>query len=136
MRIREVIVEDVYDSMIQDEANDPVINTLLTHLVRIHERASETHTIPKVMAKSLINLVRTEHPQFNFDTLKMAKGNNDAVGQIISDIKEDESGTMWVYIAPYQDEQDTPGIDDNMAPRTAPEKTVNSMAKSALAKRS
>jgi hypothetical protein len=33
MRIREVIVEDVYDSMIQDEANDPVINTLLTHLV-------------------------------------------------------------------------------------------------------
>ena len=136
MRIREVIAEDVYDNLIHDEANDPVINTLLTHLVRIHERANETHTIPKVMAKSLINLVRSQYPQFNFDTLKMAKDKNQAIGQIIQDIKEDESGVMWVYIAPYEDEQETPGIGNDQAPRSAPEKTVNSMAKSALAKRS
>lgn len=139
MRIREVIVEDALDEIIEDEANDPVISYLLEVLEALHDRSRDTHVIPRVRADSLINIIQLRHPQFNLDVLEKAKTNNEQVKSLIKDIKDDNTGVKYVYLTPYADEQGGLEGGDEMGadmPMTAPEKTVNSMAKSALSKRS
>ncbi|CAB4133341.1 hypothetical protein UFOVP257_144 [uncultured Caudovirales phage] len=138
MRIREVILEDALDEIIEDEANDPVISYLLEVLHALHDRSRDTHVIPRVRADSLINIVQLRHPQFNLDILEKAKTNNEQVKSLIKDIKDDNTGVKYVYLTPFADEQDEmgTGMDGESAPKTAPEKTVDSMAKSALANRS
>lgn len=138
MRISEIICEDILDEIIEDEANDPVIMYLIELLDGIRERSHNLHQIPKVRADALINLVQLKHPQFNLDILEMSKSSNNTVKGLIKDIKDDATGIKYVYITPFADEvKDAEAeIGDENAPRTAPEKTVNSMAKSALAKRS
>jgi hypothetical protein len=68
----------------------------------------------------------------------MARSNNDAVKNLIKDVKDDPSGVKYVYLTPSADDESEQEdeIGDKDTPRSAPEKTVNSMAKSALAKRS
>jgi hypothetical protein len=139
MRIHEVILEDALDEIIEDEANDPVISYLLEVLEALHDRSRDTHVIPRVRADSLINIVQLRHPQFNLDVLEKAKTNNEQVKSLIKDIKDDNTGVKYVYLTPYADEQGGLEGENEMGgemPMTAPEKTVNSMAKSALSKRS
>lgn len=135
MRVNEIIFEDVMDDILEDEANDPVITSLMGILEALRNRAQDTHIMPKVRADSLINLIKAEHPQFNLDTLVMAKTNNEQIKTLIKDIKDDETGIKYVYITPFADESEVAAMGDEFAPRTQPEKTVNAMAKSALAKR-
>jgi hypothetical protein len=138
MRIREVIVEDVLDEIIEDEAKDPVILYLLEVLSALHDRYRDTHVVPRVRADALIQLIQLKHPQFNLDILEKAKTNNEKVKEFIEDIKDDNRGVKYVYLKPFADEQDETemGMDGESVPKTAPEKTVDSMAKSALANRS
>ena len=138
MKIFEIINEDVLDEIIEDEANDPVINYLIEILESLQARAYNFHKIPRVRADSLINLVQMEHPQFNLDILQNARTNNTVVKDLIKDIKDDATGIKYVYITQYADDADEESKlpNDETAPKTAPEKTVDSMAKSALAKRS
>jgi len=137
MRIRDVIVEDHIDDMLEDEADGRGDANLITTLEFLRNRAHDSHVQPRVRADSLINLVQTTgEQQFTLDNLLAAYSDNEQIKGLIKDIKDNESGVKYVYLTPFADDDEEAAIGDEMAPRTAPENTVNSMAKSALAKRS
>jgi hypothetical protein len=136
MKIRDIIVEDVIDEILEDEALDPAIMDLMGILETMRNRAHDTHAVPRVRADSLINLVQKNHPQFNLDTLEKALTNNESIKSLIKDIKDDATGVKYIYLTPFADDEDTAEMGDINAPMTPPERTVDSMAKSALAKRS
>ena len=141
MRIREVIAEglDEYlDEVLEDEADGRGDANLLTTLEFLRNRAHDTHIQPRIRVDSLINLVQgTGEQQFNLENLLAAYKNNPSVKDLIKDIKDDSSGVKYVYLEPFADDveqaQDAAGTEGF---KTAPERTVDSMAKSALAKRS
>ncbi len=135
MKINEIIFEDVFDDILEDEANDPVIFTLLDILEGLRNRSHDIHQIPKVRADALINLVKNQHPQFDLDTLMMAKAEREDIKNLIKDIKDDKSGVKYVYLQSFADDAPETADSDETVPKTAPEKTVDAMAKSALAKR-
>jgi len=141
MRIREVIVENLdeyLDEVLEDEADGRGDANLLTTLEFLRNRAHDTHIQPRIRVDSLINLVQgTGEQQFNLENLLDAYKNNPTVKNLIKDIKDDPSGVKYVYLEPFADDveqtQDAAGSEGF---KTAPERTVDSMAKSALAKRS
>lgn len=136
MRIRDIIVEDSIDDIIEDEAEGRGDANLITTLEFLRNRAHDTHVQPRVRADSLINLVQTTgEQQFTLDNLLNAYKNNENVKGLIKDIKDDSTGTKYVYLMPFADDDETEELGAD-GPKTAPEKTVSSMAKSALAKRS
>ena len=137
MRVRDIIVEDNIDDIIEDEADGRGDANLITTLEFLRNRAHDTHVQPKVRADSLISLVhKTGQQQFTLENLIDSFKDNQNVKSLIKDIKDDASGVKYVYLMPFADDEELPSVDDEMAPRTAPEKTVNAMAKSALSKRS
>lgn len=141
MRISEVIVENLdeyLDEVLEDEADGRGDTNLLITLEFLRNRAHDTHIQPRIRVDSLINLVQgTGEQQFNLENLLAAYKNNPTVKNLIKDIKDDPSGVKYVYLEPFADdveqEQNTAGPEGF---KTAPERTVDSMAKSALAKRS
>jgi hypothetical protein len=140
MRIREVITENLdqyLDEVLEDEADGRGDANLLTTLEFLRNRAHDTHIQPRIRVDSLINLVQgAGEQQFNLENLLAAYKNNPNVKNLIKDIKDDSSGVKYVYLAPFADDEETVDSDDGSGPKTAPERTVDSMAKSALAKRS
>jgi len=141
MRIREVISENLdqyLDEVLEDEADGRGDANLLTTLEFLRHRAHDTHIQPRIRVDSLINLVQgTGEQQFNLENLLDAYKNNQNVKNLIKDIKDENSGVKYVYLEPFADDADEePGVTDSKGVKTAPERTVDSMAKSALAKRS
>jgi hypothetical protein len=140
MRICEVITENFnnyIDEVLEDEADGRGDANLLTTLEFLRNRAHDTHIQPRIRVDSLINLVQgTGEQQFNLENLLAAYKNNPDVKNIIKDIKDDSSGVKYVYLEPFADDGDMSDPESDGAPKTAPERTVDSMAKSALAKRS
>lgn len=140
MRISEVITEglDEYlDEVLEDEADGRGDANLLTTLEFLRNRAHDTHIQPRIRVDSLINLVQgAGEQQFNLENLLAAYKNNPNVKNLIKDIKDDSTGVKYVYLEPFADDEETEELDAVSAPKTAPERTVDSMAKSALAKRS
>jgi hypothetical protein len=140
MRIREVIVEDfneIVDEVLEDEADGRGDANLLTTLEYLRNRAHDTHIQPRIRVDSLINLVQgTGEAQFNLENLLDAYKGNPDIKNLIKDIKDDSSGVKYVYLQPFQDDTDLPPEIGQEIPQTAPERTVDSMAKSALSKRS
>jgi len=137
MRIREVIVEDVIDDMLEDEAEGRGDANLITTLEFLRNRAHDSHVQPRVRADSLINLIQTTGQQaFTLENLLNAFKDNETIKGLIKDIKDDTNGVKYVYLQPFADDNELAAIGDETAPRTAPEKTVDAMAKSALANRS
>jgi len=61
---------------------------------------------------------------------------NQLLKNLIKDIKDDNTGVKYVYLQPFADDSEMAALGDTDAPKTAPEKTVDAMAKSALANRS
>ena len=136
MRIRDIIVEDHIDDMLEDEADGRGDSNLITTLEFLRNRAHDTHVQPRVRADSLINLVqKTGEQQFTLDNLLDAYSDNENIKSLIKDIKDDSTGVKYVYLQPFADDSEMAAPGDENAPRTAPEKTVDAMAKSALAKR-
>jgi len=154
MRVNEIIVEDTLDDILEDEAADPVVFSLIDILEALRNRAHDNHAVPRVRADSLINLVQLQHPQFTLDTLLQLKSDNENVKELIKDIKDvsvtsnpnnpdqvsinNNSGSQivkYVYLKPFADDDEENDLQGEYAPKTAPEKTVDAMAKSALAKR-
>jgi hypothetical protein len=136
MRIHDVIVEDRIDDMLEDEADGRGDANLITTLEFLRNRAHDTHVQPRVRADSLINLVQTTgDQQFTLENLLDAYSDNENIKALIKDIKDDSTGVKYVYLQPFADDSEMAAIGDENAPRTAPEKTVDAMAKSALAKR-
>jgi hypothetical protein len=136
MRIRDVIVEDHIDDMLEDEADGRGDANLITTLEFLRNRAHDTHVQPRVRADSLINLVQTTgDQQFTLENLLDAYSDNENIKALVKDIKDDSTGVKYVYLQPFADDSEMAALGDENAPRTAPEKTVDAMAKSALAKR-
>ena len=137
MRINEVITEDIIDDVLEDEADGRGDANLLTTLEFLRNRAHDTHIQPRIRVDSLINLVQgTGEQQFNLENLLAAYKDNPDVKNLIKDIKDDSTGVKYVYLEPFADDQEMGDIEPGEGPKTAPERTVDSMAKSALAKRS
>ena len=137
MRIRDIIVEDHIDDMLEDEADGRGDSNLITTLEFLRNRAHDTHVQPRVRADSLINLVqKTGEQQFTLENLLDAYIDNENIKSLIKDIKDDSTGVKYVYLQPFADDSEMAAVGDENAPRTAPEKTVDAMAKSALANRS
>lgn len=140
MRIREVIVEgfeEIVDEVLEDEADGRGDANLLTTLEFLRNRAHDTHIQPRIRVDSLINLVQTQgEAQFSLENLLDAYKGNPDIKNLIKDIKDDSSGVKYVYLQPFQDDTDLPTEIGQEIPKTAPERTIDSMAKSALAKRS
>lgn len=135
MRVRDIIVEDRYDDIIEDEADARGDANLITALEFLRNRAHDKHYVPRVRVDSLINMVR-EIPgteQFDLGALENAKKTNDSVKELIKDIKDDEkTGAKYVYLAPFEDDTDESVPPSESPTASAPEKTVGSMAKAAL----
>lgn len=140
MRIKEVITEDLdkyLDEVLEDEADGRGDANLFTTLEFLRNRAHDTHIQPRIRVDSLINLVQAQgETQFSLDNLIDAYKSNPDIKNLIKDIKDDSSGVKYVYLQPFQDDTDLPPEIGQEIPKTAPERTVDSMAKSALAKRS
>jgi len=137
MKVTEIIVEDVIDDMLEDEAEGRGDVNLMTTLEFLRNRAHDTHVQPRIRADSLINLVQTTgEQQFTLENLLDSYKDNQNVKNLIKDIKDDSNGVKYVYLQPFADDSEMAALDNTEAPRTDPEKTVNAMAKSALANRS
>lgn len=140
MRIKEVITENLdkyVDEVLEDEADGRGDANLLTTLEYLRNRAHNTHIQPRIRVDSLINLVQTQgEAQFSLENLLDAYKGNPDIKNFIKDIKDDSSGVKYVYLQPFQDDTDMPPEIGQEIPKTAPERTIDSMAKSALAKRS
>ena len=146
MKIRDIVVENVIDDMLEDGSEDHENAALLTILNYLQNRAANSHKQPRIRADSLVNLVQAAgFPQFNFDTLVNIAKNNERVKSIIKDIKDvtvqsqdgkvalGQGGELvkYVYIRPVDVEDENIDSEADAAPKTAPEKTVDSMAKRA-----
>lgn len=137
MHIKEIIIEDIVDDMLEDEADSRGDANLITTLEFLRNRAHDTHVQPRIRTDSLIQLVQSTGEQaFTLENLLNAFKNNQEIKGLIKDIKDDNNGVKYVYLQPFADDSEVAAIGDTEAPRTDPERTVDSMAKSALAKRS
>jgi hypothetical protein len=146
MKIRDIVVENVIDDMLEDGSEDHENAALLTILNYLQNRAANSHKQPRIRADSLVNLVQAAgFPQFNFDTLVNIAKNNERVKSVIKDIKDvtvqsqdgkvalGQGGELvkYVYIRPVDVDDENVDSEADAAPKTAPEKTVDSMAKRA-----
>jgi hypothetical protein len=140
MRFAEIIKEDSgLGAMIEDEAETRGDSVLATALEELRNRA-HGHSVPRVRVDSLVNLVKRlpGGESFNAESLEAARKSNETIKNLITDIKDDENGVKYVYLATFSDDgfgdEATPGAGE--AGQTAPEKTVSSMANRALGNRS
>ena len=141
MRFAEIIAEDEFDGqpdmggsgmgdMIEDEAETRGDMVLATALEELRNRA-HGHSVPRVRVDALVNLVKRlpGGEMFNAAALEAAKSSNETIGNLIKDIKDDENGVKYVYLAPFEDDgfggDSTAGADADAAGN---EKTVASMA--------
>lgn len=140
MRLREFVIESSgIGEIIEDEADIRGDSVLLTTLEALRNRA-HGHTVPKVRVDALVNLVKKlpGGEMFNAEALEQARKSNEAVKNLIKDIKDDENGVKYIYLATFSDDgfgDNEEGLGDQTGAMTAPEKTVASMATRALGKR-
>lgn len=140
MRYKEFVVESSgFGDIIEDEAETRGDAVLATVLEELRNRA-HGHSVPKVRVDALVNLVKRipGGEMFNADALADARSSNDTIKELITDIKDDENGVKYAYLKPFTDDGfgDTTEIGGDTAGKTAPEKTVSSMATRALGNRS
>ena len=96
MRIRDIIVEDALDEIIEDEAADPAIVYLEEILMNAQGRSHNFHQVPKLRLDSLINLVKVKHPEFDMAAFDTAKQNNETVNKSHTVFKKSLSGVKIV----------------------------------------
>ena len=137
MRFAEIIAEDDFNDqpgemgdMIEDEAETRGDMVLATALEELRNRA-HGHTVPRVRVDALVNLVKRlpGGEMFNSAALEDARKSNDTIKNLIKDVKEDENGVKYVYLATFDDDElggdSTAGTDADAAGN---EKTVAAMA--------
>lgn len=137
MRAHEFVVESI-DDIIEDEADSRGDGNLASVLETLRNRSHDTHDVPMVRVDSLINMVRkmpgTE--MFTVENLMDAYKTNETVKNLIKDIKDNKDGVKYVYLTTFADDPESTDLDAVAGSVTDPEKTIDSMAKRALAKRS
>ena len=138
MRFHEFVNEDI-DDMIEDEADTRGDSVLVTTLEELRNRA-RGHSVPRVRVDSLVNLIKRlpGGEMFNAEALESARKSNEAVKNLVADVKDDENGVKYVYLTPFKEDDfggDEIAGDGEKVGQTAPEKTVSSMANRALGSR-
>jgi hypothetical protein len=139
MRIQEIITESLdLGELIEDDADDVTIDLLADTLRELQFSASDAQ-VPKISVQALINLIKMKPggEAFTLESLKSAQQYSDLIKNMIVNIKDDDSGVKYVYLKPMQGDVDDMDMStaDSAGVKTAPEKTVGSMAKRALNKR-
>lgn len=130
------------DDFIEDDA-DHEADAALVDTLREIQFSSADKKIPKITVTALMNLVKNKPggEAFDLNALEKAKANNEAAKSIIKSIEDDENGVKYVFINPPEP---IDGIEGEVGgeegaggvSKTAPEKTVASMANRALSSRS
>lgn len=137
MRANEFIVEDI-DDVIEDEADSRGDGNLADVLETLRNRSHDTHQVPMIRVDSLINMVRkmpgTE--MFTVENLMDAYKSNETIKNLIKNIKDNKDGVKYVYLKTFADDPESKDLDTLSGSVSDPEKTIGSMAKRALAKRS
>jgi len=140
MRAREFISEAGTDRYIEDEADVRGDDNLASVLETLRHQAHDKHDVPMIRVDSLINMVRHQPgtEMFTVENLMDAYKSNETIKNLVKDIKDNKDGIKYVYLTTFADDPDTG--DDTLATAQGqimnPEKTVDSMAKRALSKRS
>lgn len=136
--IRKPLKENDYSAFVEDDAENHCADVLAGVLQNIIFSADHAE-IPKIRVDALIHLVRNEPggEAFNAESLKNCQQNDESIKNLIANIKDDDNGVKYVYLKREDpmggDEFATP--DSAEATKTAPEKTVSSMAKRAASSR-
>ena len=137
MRASEFIAEGL-DDVIEDEADSRGDANLADVLETLRNRAHDTHDVPMVRVDSLINMIRnmpgTE--MFTVENLMDAYKSNERIKNLVKDIKDNKDGVKYVYLTTFADDPDSTELDAMGGTVNNPEKTIDSMAKRALSKRS
>lgn len=137
MRAREFVAENI-DGIIEDEADVRGDGNLANVLETLRNRSHDTHDVPMVRVDSLINMVRkmpgTE--MFTVENLMDAYKSNETIKNLVKDIKDNKDGVKYVYLTTFADDPDSTELDAVGGSVPDPEKTIDSMAKRALSKRS
>ena len=136
MRLRE-FAEDI-DGMVEDEAEARGDGNLLTTLDFLRSQSEGKHLVPRIKATALISLVNRQSDgiPFTLKSLMDAYKTNAAVKNIVSDIKDDDDGEKYVYLA-VQDNSNLPADSEGSADaESGNEKIVSQMANKAAANRS
>lgn len=139
MRAREFIREADGDGFIEDEADVRGDDNLASVLETLRHQAHDKHDVPMIRVDSLINMVRNQPgtEMYTVENLMDAYKSNETIKNLVKDIKDNKDGIKYVYLTTFADDPDTG--DDTLATAHSqinnPEKTVDSMAKRALAKR-
>ena len=137
MRAYEFIVEAL-DDFIEDEADHRGDSNLANALETLRNKAHDMHDVPMIRVDSLINIVRkmpgTE--MFTVENLLDAHKTNSTIKNLIKDIKDNKDGIKYVYLTTFADDPESGDDTLSTTKITNPEKTIDSMAKRALSKRS
>lgn len=137
--IHQALKETDYSAFVEDDAENHCADVLSSVLQNIIFSADHAE-IPKIRVDALVHLVRNTPggEAFNAESLKTCQQNDEGVKNLIANIKDDDSGVKYVYLNREDplggDEMEVPG--DTETTKTAPEKTVSSMAKRAAGARS
>lgn len=139
MRAHEFLKEDSSE-YVEDEAVIRGDANLAAVLETLRNDSHDTHDVPMVRVDSLINMVRKipGSEMFTVENLMDAYKGNETIKNLIKEIKDNKDGVKYVYLATFADE---PGTGDATLGAASgmvnnPEKTIGSMAKRALSKRS
>ena len=140
MRIRDIITESEFEfEAIEDEAETRGDSALITTLELLRHEATQSDAItPRVKVDTVIQRVRAipGNEQFNYAALEAAKEHNDAIKNLIKDIKDDEkTGAKYVYLAlPENTIDNSDPLGATTAPAGDPSKIVSKMADKARSK--
>lgn len=139
MKIQEIITESLdLGELIEDDADDVTTDLLADTLRELQFSASDAQ-VPKISVQALINLIKMKPggEAFTLESLKSAQQYSDLIKNMIVNIKDDDSGVKYVYLKPMQGDVDDMDVSnaESDGVKTAPERTVGSMAKRALNKR-
>ena len=119
---------DDVSAHVQDDANQESDDALATVLRDIQFSGAEE---PKIMAKSLISLVRNQPGGEAFDKAALEKAKSNKFKDVIKNIEADDDGTMWVHIAPPEPLDNAEGGDVGGISADKAASTVSQMAKRA-----
>jgi hypothetical protein len=145
MKINEIIKESAdypefdIDDPIEDEADSRGDSDLIDALEFLRNQEMHTNAVtPRVKVDTVIRRVWAlqGNEAFNFAALDAAKKDNEAVKNIIKDIKDDpQTGKKYVYLNPPENTVGTAKPDDSDVDISAEksDKIVKSMAKRAAA---
>jgi hypothetical protein len=137
MRLNEFIYDE---DIIEDEADARGDMDLITTLEFLRSQSAGKHLVPRVRVDSLINMINmhSNTETFSNSSLMDAFKTNDAVKNLIADIKDDEtSGIKYVYLKALNGDDGLEGApDDADTVKSEPGKIVSKMADKAIANRS